>query len=82
MSEFTITSPHVDSNTCTMGIGQPFARVDLNPMPELTLSPSQELRIWPLGVGVVVRLELEDVTSPRSHGPFYSRLLDKYLKTT
>jgi hypothetical protein len=31
-----------------MGIGQPFARVDLNPMPESTLSPSQGLRIWPL----------------------------------
>ncbi len=27
--------------------GQPYARVDLNPMPESTLSPSQGLRIWP-----------------------------------
>jgi hypothetical protein len=27
--------------------GQPFARVDLNPMPESTLSPSQRLWIWP-----------------------------------
>jgi hypothetical protein len=27
------------------GIGQPYARVDLNPMPESTLSSSQELRI-------------------------------------
>jgi hypothetical protein len=27
--------------------GQPYARVDLNPMPESTLSPSQEIRIWP-----------------------------------
>jgi hypothetical protein len=26
--------------------GQPYARVDLNPMPELTLSSSQGLRIW------------------------------------
>ncbi len=26
---------------------QPYARVDLNPMPELTLSPSKGLRIWP-----------------------------------
>ncbi len=28
--------------------GQPYAKVDLNPMPESTLSPSQGLRIWPL----------------------------------
>jgi hypothetical protein len=28
--------------------GQPYARVDLNPMPESTLSPSQGLWIWPL----------------------------------
>jgi hypothetical protein len=34
-------------------------------MPESTLSPCQGLRIWPLGDGVVVRRELEDVTSPR-----------------
>jgi hypothetical protein len=27
--------------------GQPYARVDLNHMPESTLSPSQGLRIWP-----------------------------------
>ncbi len=27
--------------------GQPYARVDLNPMPESTLSSSQRLRIWP-----------------------------------
>ncbi len=29
-------------------IGQPYARVELNPMAESTLSPSQGLRIWPL----------------------------------
>jgi hypothetical protein len=29
--------------------GQPYAGVDLNPMPESTLSPSQGLRIWPMG---------------------------------
>jgi hypothetical protein len=34
-----------DSNTFTMGIGQPYATVGLNPMPESTLSPSQGLRI-------------------------------------
>jgi hypothetical protein len=28
--------------------GQPYARVDLNPMPESTLSPSQGFWIWPL----------------------------------
>jgi hypothetical protein len=33
-------------------------------MLESTLSPSQEFIIWPLGDGVVVRRELEDVTSP------------------
>jgi hypothetical protein len=27
--------------------GQPYARIDLNPMPKLTLSPSQGLWIWP-----------------------------------
>ncbi len=26
--------------------GQPYVRVDLNPVPELTLSPSKGLRIW------------------------------------
>jgi hypothetical protein len=29
--------------------GQPYARVDFNPMLESTLSPSQGLRIWPKG---------------------------------
>jgi hypothetical protein len=35
------TPTHVHGN------GQPYARVDLNPIPESTLSPSQGLRIWP-----------------------------------
>jgi len=47
MPELTITSPYVvsrvDSNTCTVHNGQPYARVDLNPMPKSTLSPSQDL---------------------------------------
>ncbi len=52
MPEMTITSPYVhsrvDSITFTMGIGQPYARVDpLNPMTESTVSPSQVLWIWP-----------------------------------
>jgi hypothetical protein len=45
-----ITSPYVDSRVDSQHIyhGQPHARVDLNPMPESTLSPSQGLRIWTL----------------------------------
>jgi hypothetical protein len=35
--------------------GQPYARVDLNPLPESAQSPSQGLRIWPQGI-----LSLED----------------------
>ncbi len=42
MPELTITLPYVhsrvDSNTFTMGIGQPYAGVDLNPMPDSTLT--------------------------------------------
>jgi hypothetical protein len=45
MPELIITSPYVHSrvfsNTFTMGIGQPYARVDLNPMPESTLTLCQ-----------------------------------------
>ncbi len=44
MLELAVTSPYVDSNRYHR---QPYARVDLNPMPEPTLSPSQGLRIWP-----------------------------------
>jgi hypothetical protein len=36
----------VDSNTLTMSKQPLQARVDLNPMPESTLSPSQGLWIW------------------------------------
>jgi hypothetical protein len=41
MPELTITSLYVLSrvDSSTLTIGQPYARVDLNPMPELTLSP-------------------------------------------
>jgi hypothetical protein len=41
--ELTITSTYVNSrvDSHTFTIGQPFARVDLNHMPESTLSPSQ-----------------------------------------
>jgi hypothetical protein len=50
MPELKITSPYVvarvDSNNFSMGIGKPFASVDLSPLPESTLSPSQGLRIW------------------------------------
>jgi hypothetical protein len=51
MPELTITSPYVhplQSRLQHIYYGQPYARVDLNPMPESTLSPSQGLRIWPL----------------------------------
>ncbi len=52
MPELTITSPYVDlgvdSNTFTMGIGQPYAGVDINSMPQSTLFRSQGHRIWPL----------------------------------
>jgi hypothetical protein len=34
--------------------GQPYTRVDLNPTPESTLSPSQGLWIWPLYYNVQV----------------------------
>ncbi len=50
MPELTITSPYVhprvDSNTCFHE--HPYARADLNPMLESTLSPSQRFWIWPL----------------------------------
>ncbi len=54
MKELAITSPYVhsrvDSNTFIhLPWATPYARVDLNPMPELTLSPSQGLWIWLLG---------------------------------
>ncbi len=42
-----ITSPYVPSRVHIYH-GQPYARVDLNPMPESTLFPSQGLRFWPL----------------------------------
>jgi hypothetical protein len=45
MPGMTITSPYVhtrvDSNTFSISIGQPNARVDLNPMPESTLALCQ-----------------------------------------
>jgi hypothetical protein len=51
MPELTIISPYVDSrvdsNTFTMGM-QPCARVDLDPMPQSTLSLGHCIRIWPL----------------------------------
>jgi hypothetical protein len=64
MPELTTTSPYVnfkvDSNTCTMGIGnyngRHYARVDLNPMLESAVSPSQGVKIWPLIFIVNVRL--------------------------
>ncbi len=37
--KLTCVHSRVDSSTFTMGIGQPYARVDLNPILESTLSP-------------------------------------------
>jgi hypothetical protein len=50
MPESTIASPYVHSRVDSQHIyhGQPYARVHLIPMPESTLSPSQEFWIWPL----------------------------------
>ena len=50
MPELTITSPYVHSRVDSGHIyhGQPYARVDLNPMSESTLSSSQGLWIWRL----------------------------------
>ncbi len=51
MPKLTITSPYfhsrVDSNTFTMGNPTVYARIDLNPLQELTWRPSQRLWIWP-----------------------------------
>jgi hypothetical protein len=50
MAGLTITSRYVHSRVDWLQhiyYGQPYARVDLCPMPESTLSPSQELWIWP-----------------------------------
>jgi hypothetical protein len=47
----TITSLYVDSRVLQhMYHVQTYARVDVNLMTESTLSPSQGLRIWPLGL--------------------------------
>jgi hypothetical protein len=55
MPEFTIASPYVhsrvNSNTFTMGIGQPYARVNLNPVPKSTLSPQSGSLDLPSGSG-------------------------------
>jgi hypothetical protein len=45
-SETVLNDSRVDSNTCTSTMCNPMpCRDDLNPMPALTLSPSQELTI-------------------------------------
>jgi hypothetical protein len=50
MSEFPVTSPYVHSRLDPNPFSheQHYARVDLNPIPESTLSPSHGLWIWPL----------------------------------
>jgi hypothetical protein len=51
MPELAATSPYVHSRVDSQNIyhGQPYATVEMNPMPVSTLSPSQGLWIWPLG---------------------------------
>ncbi len=47
--DYNLTLFRLQSRLQQIYHGQPYARVDLNPMQELTLSPSKGLRIWPLG---------------------------------
>jgi hypothetical protein len=47
--EYNLTLCRPQSRLQNMFHGQPYARVDITTMPELTLSPSQGLRIRPLG---------------------------------
>jgi hypothetical protein len=47
LPELIITTPYVHSRVNSTTFGQPNARVDLNPMPESTIYPSQGLMIWP-----------------------------------
>ncbi len=51
MPELNLTLCRLQSRLQHICHGQSYARVDLNPMPESTLSPSQGLRIWPRGTG-------------------------------
>jgi hypothetical protein len=64
--ELNITSPYVhsrvDYNTFTMGIGQPYARVDLNPMPESILTLCQSLLYPPVrDFGFGLRLSISSL---------------------
>ncbi len=45
--DYNLTLGRLQSRLRHLYHGQADARVDLNPMPEPTLSPSQGLRIWP-----------------------------------
>jgi hypothetical protein len=66
MPELTITSPFVHSrvdNRFTMSMEQPYATVDLNTMPESTLSPRQGIWICPLAINRVLR----SPESPQGH---------------
>ncbi len=46
--DYNLTLCRLQNRVEHMDHGQPDARVDLIPMPESSLSPSQDLRIWPL----------------------------------
>jgi hypothetical protein len=45
--DFNLTLCSLQSRLQNIYHGQPYARVDLNPVQESTLSPSQGLWIWP-----------------------------------
>jgi hypothetical protein len=49
--EYNLTLCPLQSRLQHIYHGQPYARVDLNPMQESTLFPSQRLWIWPLDPG-------------------------------
>jgi hypothetical protein len=50
--DYYLTLCHLQSRLQHFSHGQPYSRVDLNPMSESTSSPSQRFWIWPLVIGV------------------------------
>jgi hypothetical protein len=56
----------VDFNKCTLYNGQPYARVDLSPMPESTLSPSPEVGTINLAPGTSTVVEMKARARPRT----------------
>ncbi len=54
--DYNLTLCPLQSRLKHIYLGQPYASVDLNPMPESTLSPSQGLGIWPLNMLTLLML--------------------------